>query len=369
MKHSVMAAIFATLLLSLVSPKSSAHQLSDAFLDVASTGSEQIALRWDVAIRDLEPVLNLDSDLDATITWGELKAGQPRLTELATQGITLSGCSPLQVQQLSVRQVQGTGYARIKLTAENCSPSTLPELRYQALFDWDPMHRVFVRFQQGSTVHTHVLSPDQPAVTLGAPSGSWAGFMQFVVEGIWHVWIGFDHILFLISLLLPCVIALRQTRPPNLGKAVWNVTGVVTAFTLAHSITLGLAMTQIVTLPGAWVESVIAISVVLAAMNNIFPVVTSRRWLLAAVFGLIHGFGFAGVLSELDLAGQSLLVSLGGFNVGVELGQLAIVLVFVPLAWAMRESWFYRIAVVRGGSAAIMVIGLMWATERITQVA
>ena len=138
----------------------------------------------------------------------------------------------------------------------------------------------------------------------------------------------------------------------------------VTAFTIAHSITLTLAALSIVVLPSRLVESGIALSVVLAAINNIFPVVANGRWLAAFGFGLLHGFGFAGALHDLGLPAGSLALSLAGFNLGVEAGQLAIVLLFLPLAFALRSTWTYRRLVLGGGSIAIATIASVWLVER-----
>ena len=119
-----------------------------------------------------------------------------------------------------------------------------------------------------------------------------------------------------------------------------------------------------VNLPSRWVESAIALSVVLAALNNLWPVVYEKRWVLAFCFGLIHGFGFAAVLSDLGLPKDSLLVALVAFNLGVEVGQLAIVGVFLPIAFALRGSGFYVGLLQLGGSTAIAVIALLWLTQR-----
>src|SRR5205814_5126466 len=132
----------------------------------------------------------------------------------------------------------------------------------------------------------------------------------------------------------------------------WDVFKVATSFTVAHSITLSLAALSVITLPSRLVESTIALSVVLAALNNIWPLVHDRRWAVAFGFGLIHGFGFASVLADLGLPRNALLVALGGVNVGLELGQLAIISVFLPAAYALRATWLYRRIVFIGGSAA-----------------
>ena len=112
--------------------------------------------------------------------------------------------------------------------------------------------------------------------------------------------------------------------------AFWEVCKIITAFTLAHSITLSLAVLGIVNLPSRWVESVIAASVLLVALHNLYPVIQARLWIVTFVFGLIHGLGFASVLLDLEIPGTSLLLALAGFNLGVETGQIAIVGILLP---------------------------------------
>jgi hypothetical protein len=140
---------------------------------------------------------------------------------------------------------------------------------------------------------------------------------------------------------------------------------VVTAFTVAHSITLCLAVLEIVSLPSLWVEVAIAGSVVIAALNNLLGGASLRRWPLAFGFGLIHGFGFASVLLDLGLPAGDLALALAAFNVGVELGQLAIVAVFFVVAWWVRHFPFYRWFFVVAGSLCIAAAGLAWTLMRL----
>ncbi len=143
-----------------------------------------------------------------------------------------------------------------------------------------------------------------------------------------------------------------------------DVLKIVTAFTVAHSTTLSLATLQVVSLPARISESAIAMSVVLAALNNLFPIVRDKRWVVAFGFGLIHGFGFASVLTDLGLPRGVLAVALVGFNLGVEVGQIAIVGVFLPLAYLLRRTRLYRDFVLVGGSSAIVVVAALWFVER-----
>jgi hypothetical protein len=139
---------------------------------------------------------------------------------------------------------------------------------------------------------------------------------------------------------------------------------VVTSFTIAHSITLSLATLGVVHLPSRLTESAIAASVVIAAANNIFPLFSRREWMVAFGFGLIHGFGFASGLADMGITHQNLAVTVVGFNLGVEVGQLAIVSVFLPIAYALRASWVYPRFVVAGGSCAIVLLAALWLVER-----
>ena len=168
-------------------------------------------------------------------------------------------------------------------------------------------------------------------------------------------------------ILLPAVLAWHQQHWDGTVKfraVIINVLKIVTAFTLAHSLTLALASLRIVVLPTRWVESVIAASVVIAAINNLVPLFRERGWIVAFGFGLIHGFGFANVLNEAGLTNGSLVMALIGFNVGVEIGQLAIVSLFVPLAYHFRQTTAYRTLALRGGSAVVIAVAAIWMAER-----
>ena len=341
-------------LLSLAFGLAHAHKPSDSYLTLEAAGGGMRG-QWDIALRDLEHAIGLDADGDGAITWGEVRRRQTEIQSYAFARLALSAGAdrcPIEPGALLFDQHTDGGYAVLKFTA----PCAANEVRYALFFDLDPTHRGLLKAAAGSAV----LSPERPNAQLGENDRpGWRAFLDYGIEGVWHIWIGFDHVLFLVSLLLPAVLAATRFRP-----ALWEVVKVVTAFTVAHSVTLALAALSVVELPSRLVESVIAASVVLAGLNNVWPVVRRGRWLIAFVFGLVHGFGFASVLADLGLPREHLLVALLGFNVGVEAGQLAIVALFLPLAYAMRDTWAYRRAVVVGGSAAIALIAAVWMIER-----
>ncbi len=187
-----------------------------------------------------------------------------------------------------------------------------------------------------------------------------------------HILTGYDHVLFLICLLFPAV--MRRTdrgwQPVRTFKeALLPVFGIVTAFTVAHSITLGLAATQKIMVSPAFIEPAIAVTILLAAIDNLYPIFRGKRVFVTFFFGLIHGFGFAGVLAELDLPVRQFAWALFQFNVGIELGQLLIVTVVTSLLFTLRELRAYSPLVLRSGSVLAMVIASLWLFERLAHVA
>ena len=348
------------------------HKPSDSYLAIIA-GSEGLHGQWDIALRDLDYALGLDADGNGEITWGELRAKHADISAYALARLSLSAdgrrCALSPVEHLVDDHSDGT-YAVLRFSIR-CGGRLIPrkiEVEYSLFADLDPSHRGLLRIQRDSASITAILGPDRPKQQFElAATSRLDQFLAYGREGIWHILIGFDHILFLISLLLPAVFLLnrRDWAPaPRFTPVFWDVLRIVTAFTLAHSITLSLAALSVVTLPSRLVESTIALSVALAALNNLWPVVGARRWVVAFGFGLIHGFGFASVLADLGLPRDALVLALVGFNLGVEVGQLAIVALFLPVAYGLRHTWIYRRIIFSGGSALIALVAAVWLFER-----
>jgi len=348
-----------------------AHKASDSYLSVAISETG-VKGQWDIALRDLDYAIGLDGDDNGEITWGEVKARQQDIAAYAMARLSFNAegaVCPLTVTGQLVDEHSDGAYAVVRFDVACAANPRSLELTYQLFFDIDPQHRGLLRLQNGEQTQTTIFSPEVTSkrFDLGDKGGSLRQFLAYTKEGIWHIWIGFDHVLFLVSLLLPAVLVLsHKTWQPaaRFGGAFLEVLKIVTAFTLAHSITLSLAALEVVSLPSRLVESLIALSVVLAALNNLYPLVHGRRWVVAFAFGLVHGFGFASVLVDLGLPKWALLSALLGFNVGVEIGQAAIVTVILPLAFALRATWLYRTVVLGVGSWLIVAIATLWFAER-----
>lgn len=350
--------------LALLGAPAFAHKASDSYLTLAVDG-RSIEGQWDIALRDLELAVGLDADGDGAITWGELRARHERVAAYALSRLRLgaegSPCPLRAVAHLVDRHSDG-GYAVLRFGGECERAVRELEVDYRLLFELDPQHRGLLRVEAGGATHSAVLADDARVRTVAVGESSrCAAFVSFFRDGITHIWLGFDHVLFLLALLLPAVLVRLAPgwRPVgSFGTALRTTVKIVTAFTLAHSITLSLAVLDVVSVPSRLVESLIALSVLLAAADNLLPFLPDRRWEVAFVFGLVHGFGFATVLLDLGLPRGALFVALAGFNLGVEAGQLAIVSAFLPLAYRLRTSGLYRGLVLRGGSAAIAAIAL-----------
>jgi hypothetical protein len=200
-----------------------------------------------------------------------------------------------------------------------------------------------------------VFLEDRRAATLDLASATPTGWFAFIAMGVEHILGGIDHLLFLVALLA-------------LARGLWQTVTIVTGFTVAHSITLSLAVLGVVDVPSRIVEPLIAASIVWVAVENLLaPSGIGRRWLIAAIFGLIHGLGFASALTELDLSRDALVRALIGFNVGVELGQIAFVIVVMPpLAWASRPGRLPRLP--QFLSILVAAAGAVWLVQRLLAV-
>ncbi len=226
------------------------------------------------------------------------------------------------------------------------------------LFPYDPPHETFVNvFERGAIREQAIVDHAHPTLTVytGTAQGLGSVARTFVAQGIHHIFIGPDHILFIIGLLL-------------LGGSVWRLLKIVTAFTIAHTVTLVLAALNVVTLPSRIVEPAIALSIVAVGIDSLRSLRTGadHRAVLAFGFGFVHGFGFASVLREFGLPASALGVSLASFNVGVEIGQACIVLLAAPIiAWLRVRRPALAAPALATASGLVVVAGAWWFVQRV----
>lgn len=347
-------------------------------------GMSQIALRidgrralgtWQVQPRDLAAALPLDPRVDASASseaaWREVQAHEAELRRYVTDRFVLSAdastCIP-EAAPAPMRWDPAQSLVTIDVGAVcPAAPSKLT-LRCDLLFDQNAKHRVYFSIEDDRVTHLGIFREDGRQVTIDVHYFHFAeGFLEFVREGVWHIWTGLDHILFLLALLLPAPLARgRDGWSPRseLAATAREALKVVTAFTVAHSLTLCLSFFGIITLPARWVEAGIALSVFAAAWNNLRPFLPARGWTMAFGFGLLHGLGFAGALRNLALPHHARALALAAFNVGVEIGQLAIVAAVLPLFYYASRRRAYPRLVMGLGSLGVAWIAALWTLDR-----
>jgi hypothetical protein len=354
-----------------VSQKSHAHQTSDSYLNLVWTGTNVIG-QWDIHVNDLEYAVGLDDNDDGSIAPEEMLAHQKAIDAFASKHLAIrfdGRETHYSIIDHELAAQQEGVYVALKMRLpETTLPQNL-ELHYDLFFASNPQHRGLLLLEFDGKKQTAIFTPSSATQTFQMRiRRSTTHFSQFVQEGVSHIWHGYDHIMFLVALLLPAVLrregnqwqAISHFRP-----ALLNVLKIVTAFTVAHSITLSLATLKIVDLPSRVIEPLIALSVIIAAFNNLRPFFRDGAWLVAFGFGLIHGFGFANALTELGTSNTTFAMTLLGFNLGVELGQLAIVALFLPVAFLFRGSWGYQRFTLLVGSSLIIICASLWLLERV----
>jgi HupE / UreJ protein len=373
--NRIMIALSATIALSAISfipMRAAAHTQSYGFLHVY-VEKDHVSGQLELAVRDLDIAYGLDADADGKITWGELRQRESEIAGLVLQKISIGPADhpcDLDAKDIAIDSRGGENYAIFPFTGTCEALGSQIRVRYDLMFSVDAQHRGLVDVTRGEIGRSTVMTPETRVAVLDLESNNLLDVSgSFLSHGAHHIWTGYDHMLFLTTLLLSAVVmrSANKWKPvKSFTGTIWATAKVVTAFTLAHSITLSAAALGIVQLPSRVVESVIAASVAIAAVNNLFPIVSRRIWIAAFVFGLMHGFGFASVLTDLGLPPARKLVALFSFNVGVELGQLAVVAALLPILFLIRRTGAYTRVALPAGSMVIAVIGLLWFFQRAT---
>ena len=388
-----------------------AHKGSDAYLDVqevaqvapadasAGAGAVQRDYRFSlsVAIKDLDLIIPMDANADGKVTWGEIKVATPAVLTALNQAANVeapSGSCSLSWEYAALERRSDGSYVQL-LAKARCPAASGLVFKYTLFKEQDANHRLLVAGRIADKDLLTTTSPQQTAGLLlsaalqptGAgttpstaqpkpPSGRLAALSDYFSLGVHHLLEGYDHMAFLLALVLPLQLVLRfnshralhpAPAAPRAQGNVWiALLRTITAFTIGHSITLMLATFGFTQGSPAWVEPVIALSIGVTAFLNLRPVAWIRTDVLALVFGLVHGYGFAGLLLEAAAPAALLPWALAGFNLGVEAGQLIAVTGWVLLSQlVVNQPWYQRI-VVRGGSAILILLAAWWFWQRVS---
>jgi hypothetical protein len=326
---------------------------------------------WDVHVRDARRALGLDPDLAPEAAWLDLRGHEAAFRAMLVRQLTLasdSAACPIELTPAPMEWNREWNVATLHFVSACRAAPTHLSIRCNFMFDLDPTHRAYFAVEDERVTSVGVLRNNLRSVTIDVRQFHFLEVLfEFIREGVWHIWSGIDHMLFLLALLLPAplVRAEGSWQPrPALWPTAREVVKVVTSFTLAHTLTLCLSFFGVLVPPAQWVETGIALSVFAAAWNNIQPFLPGRAWIMAMTFGLVHGLGFAGALKNLSLPRHAHGLALGAFNCGVELGQLALVIPTLPLLFAASRFRWYPRFLMGLGSLAIAWLALLWVLER-----
>lgn len=370
----------AALALTLLAAAAGAHNPSTSYVRIAVEGDEAavlLSLNWS----ELPFLSTLDDNRDGLLEQGEVDRHRDELADRLRAALYLAGagCQPTLASRL-VSASLVTGTAHLEVAWRYTLSGDRSDLRVcSGLHElMAPSHTALVKITGDVRIQQAVLDARRPAAHIFAPTRAVVA-ASFLFLGIRHIFTGYDHLLFLVGLLLlapfqlnaPCRSERAVSRPGRrreivgtaLGGTALDLVKIVTSFTVAHSITLALATLGWVSLAPRFVESAIALSICYIAAENILFSSAARRWIITFFFGLVHGFGFSAVLRELELPRPSLASSLVFFNLGVEAGQVAIVLLMLPLLALLARS-AHRRKIVMGLSGAILAVGGFWFVQR-----
>jgi hydrogenase/urease accessory protein HupE len=319
-------------------------------------GGDNVSVHLSIARSDLENALSVDVDHDGRFSESELAATRPQLEGFARDAVEIwfadHHAAPISVD---VRLDQ-TAAIDFRMTFVR-EPGSALRIRSAVIKSFSRGHREYVSVfdERGTKLGEKVLDTANPEFELTTNPHSLNqahSFADFLGLGIEHILTGYDHLIFLFGLLLA-------------GASFKAVAQIITSFTAAHSITLALSTLDLVRMPPGVIEPLIAVSIVYVGLENIFRRDLKWRWLLTFGFGLVHGFGFASALQELGIgSGAGAAMPLVSFNVGVEMGQITVAAIVLPLIWKLRERPVFVTRYAPVCSMLISVAGGFWLIER-----
>lgn len=357
------------LILSTVSFSLYPHELSNGYLVLRGESNEALSGELSLKPEDIGQAAGLDTDNNGKLTWGEVITNQNLAINYIQNHLIIrdsqSRCS-LSITLPTMQNISAESLLVYPL-AVNCTHIGEISVQYSGIINDFPTHKLLTSVTIDDHTNIHVLDSERASITIAAlGTASLAQFGEMVFQGIWHIFIGLDHILFLVATLLTVNLQRKNQKwVKALSKKLIlkNTIILVSTFTLAHSITLTATALDLIALNSRIVELGIAVSVAFTALNNMYPVIM-RLGFITFGFGLLHGMGFASVFGELNAQSGGLLLNVLAFNLGVEVGQLVIVAMLMPVLLTLRNLRVYAKAIMPVASSIIAVIALNWTLQR-----
>ena len=353
-----------------------AHALEQSYVFL-SIGDTSIQGRVEITIADLNQILNTDLPLDKSVSNSDIGPYMEELQQYFYKHIVIDFKDGLQLADFYLHSIDFAQYLAVNFKFDQLQ--AIPEsidFTYSVLFDKDSDHIGMVIIENDWRAGVFddeanialIFKPGDTQKTLNLADATVSqGYWEMAKLGVHHIVEGIDHVLFLIALLLPAVMIRRNRKWQPVERfypAFIYVVKVVTMFTLAHTLTLSAATLGWLSLPSRLVESIIAISIAIAAADMLYPIFKGKIWLVVFIFGLFHGFGFASVLADYQIPESFLTLSLLSFNLGVEVGQVAIVVVVFPILYLLRNLSLYPPIIMKVGAWVLIGISMYWFIER-----
>ena len=359
----VRGAILAVLFLLLLLQDAAAHDPGLSSLTICPRTSGLDATLT-LAIKDAAQLAELDENHDGTITQVEVARGRRQLEAAVASEVIIAADGKVAKDKSIHSRLDENNNVEVRLDFDAVVFSSL-EIQSKLIASLPLGHRQYLKVQNsaGETVFERLLSGSADRATVQMPQTNWRNsavesvrsFANFLSLGVRHILTGYDHLLFLFGLLL-------------VARGFFSALSIITSFTIAHSITLAVATLRLVQIPSRIVEPLIAVSIVFVGVENLLrgEIPKSRR-LLTFGFGLIHGFGFASALREAGIASSAglIVLPLFSFNLGVELGQVMVAAVALPIIWRLRENPMFVARWAPVCSAAVVLLGSFWLVERV----
>jgi len=351
--------LLAVLFLLVVAESTSAHTVGVSRGDYHVNGNQVTAELIFARPELANAVPGLDVDQDGTVSFPEVNSAREVIDATIVRGVevrTASHRCESQLQTVGLTEEDGVAIT-VQYHCDDAPQTFSLSPQLFGILSYGHRHLATVS-AAGAPVHVVVYAANpsfalatSPAVQAERPTLRGVAWPLFSL-GVEHILTGYDHLLFLLGLIL-------------VGGTVRSLLLVISAFTLAHSITLGLATLNVWVPSPMLIEPAIALSVAYVGVENWFITDASRRWLITFPFGLVHGFGFAGALREISLPAGQIPIALAAFNLGVEAGQLAVLAVVLPIVlWLRQQRWFAERGV-KGLSAGIALAGICWFIRRV----
>lgn len=361
--------LIALFIFTLFGANATCHELSNGYLTLESSSGDVLKGELLLKPEDIGRAAGLDTDNDGSLTWGEANRNHNLASEYIQKHVIISNnnqrCSLLAAPP-SMRNLSAESLLVYPLKV-TCSELSNLTIRYTGIAKDFPTHKLLMSIKLNDYNGVHVFDRERRSVNV-APNthDDITQFGEMVYQGIWHIFIGIDHILFLVATLLTVNLSRKNqhwVKAHSKRQILKSTVILVSTFTLAHSITLTATALEVISLNSRIVELGIAISVAITALNNVFPMIM-RLGYITFGFGLLHGMGFASVFGDLNAQSSSLVMNVLAFNLGVELGQLAIVALLLPLLILVRNLKLYSKAIMPIASSIIAVIAIMWTLQR-----